>query len=288
MTHILKTFFIGTTIFVITIAALFSFHVYRTHAQLNEALSCGTAALSSVISGAFVIPDPTKVPIQDRAIEAKEFLLDCSVREAAQLVSENVVQATIQWVNTGFGGQPFYVQDLSQFFAGIEDAATQDFLSNQLPGSLNQPFQGAVSQRIAQSQSRPTLNQIYTCSGENIDQVFQGGASDSWLSFIDATTNPGCSPDAAYYTGESILAQQQQQSKKEYEQLLTQGEGTLPERDAAGNIVTPGAIINDLLKQNLGVGLDQLTQTDEIAELFDALVNRSFTIMSGGGSLFES
>jgi len=206
----------------------------------------------------------------------KEYILDCLVRQAAQMLLESVVDSFLGWTNTGFDGSSFYVQNPASFYTGIENEIARRFLSEDVSLAMQgNPYSSSVISLMAEGQSRPTLKEKLACPGKNMDEVFQGGESDSWFAFMEAGTTPGCTPEGSYIVANKELQKAQTNAVALSKEELDRNEGWLSKRDEVGNITTPGNIINALVKKNLEIGLEQATQNDELAELFAGLLDKT-------------
>jgi len=303
-----KKILFSIIIFILVFTPIFSFK-NKAYAQFgidlgdvgDSALACGTGYLSSLITRSItsVVSDPlslTKVPTSDSAqiarqesLIAKEYVLDCLVREAAQVVSEQVIQSTINWVNRGLSGQPYYIQNLGNHYAGLVNGIAQQYIFDLSTELQNDEYTPYVVESLAKNQSNPTLAEKLACpEGNKMSDVFKGGESDSWFAFMRAASIPGCTAGGRVIAAQSDLQNKQAEALDRQEQQLAWSNGIISERDENGNVTTPGAVIGNLLEKSLTTGYDNLVAADEIAELFSSLVNQSFTIMSSGGSLFES
>ena len=314
----MKYFYKPTTL-VLIISIVFSFSA-PVHAQnlsfSNAVARYGSCALSrvtqsignalgglaiSTASGISSSISSTVVPVQDEnlgdlqaegneiagsiseltgSIVDKEFVQDCIVYQTARYIEEQLVQGTVNWVNTGLGGSPFYVREVTGYLLSYQAAITKKYIEETLTGLVDKAYEDEVLFALEQSQSSVSAAEALRCPNGTINDAFTGGNTDSWLYFIETVQTPGCTPDGAYAIAESSIALQQNIAVTEESKHLEQSP-FLPDRDANG-IKTPGRIIEEQLIQSLGSSIRQLETADELGDIFDLLINYAFNSLVKG------
>ena len=160
---------------------------------------------------------------------------------AKQLLMQ-ITESVINWINSGFNGNPAFVQNPSAFFQNIGDQATAQFVSqNSALSSLCSPFSVQVRLAIAQQQlqndgygTSDGTNQ-YSCTlssavGTNGSiQGFLGGdfSQGGWSAFATLVTQPQNTPNGAYLEAEDQIQQQIDAQATQKQNELNQGQGFL-------------------------------------------------------------
>ena len=117
----------------------------------------------------------------------KEFCIDAIATNMAKATLQKFTQSTVQWINTGFEGDPLYVRDPGSFFKGIaQEQIGTISLSIELSGA---PFARSLAQSLILSQ----LTDFQSAMRYNIDSYlgkdrtdkyafsFEAGGWDAWL-----------------------------------------------------------------------------------------------------------
>ena len=223
-----------------------------------------------------------------------------------------MTDATIQWINSGFDGNPAFVQNPQEFFSSLADQTTAGFIQDVVGGAtgLNicQPFRINIATGLGAGsgygygndyggRAQCTLGDItnsiqdfnvYTSGGGSPGGANYSGSLNNWLALNQDQNNP---------IGSYFLAQQELQRRVALQQNtatldLTQGNGflsfkkcdTTPD-DPGGNngtvikgktnckTTTPGHVIEDQLNNTLHAGTDRLVLADKFDQVVTTLVN---------------
>lgn len=85
---------------------------------IATAISCSGIVdkLASAISSLFSV---TEVPVGDAGLRTKEECMDALVHQLVVMILDKITLATVDWINSGFEGQPLYLADPKQFFTNI-------------------------------------------------------------------------------------------------------------------------------------------------------------------------
>ncbi|MDE1945740.1 MAG: hypothetical protein KGH93_00910 [Patescibacteria group bacterium] len=170
---------------------------------------------------------------------------------ALQLI-QNLTEATVKWINSGFNGQPTYVADIGGFLANTADQTVGNMLFND--PSLNflcAPFQLQVKLALGLSYSQPFYKQINcTLSGAinnatnavnnftntvNTDFRTPGG----WQNWLSITTQPQNNAIGAFLVARSNLDSQISAKQAAASTELTLGQGALSYMQCDLNTYTP-------------------------------------------------
>ncbi len=282
---------------------------------VGDAASCiGSGYVSSLISSAIttIIPSSfTKVGTisgNDKASSGGLEVgdppsLDSIAYCAINAILTYITQATVNWINSGFNGNPAFVQDPEKFFSDIADNTAANFLqevAGQVTGvNICQPFRVGIVTGLGSGQANPSSIQGCSLSqiGNNIQnfQVYTspgGTGSGGWGSWLAVTQNPQNNPMGAYMQAQQELQRRVSIQGNSAQIDLSTGRGFLSFKkcnpdstttDSSGNpvtvkgaceITTPGSVIENTLNNRLNAGTDRLKVADKFDEVVSALVNQ--------------
>ena len=218
----------------------------------------------------------------------KDTTLDPIAYAIAKMLLKNMTQSILNWINSGFQGNPAFVTDLKQMLLDQADAIAGDFIYNDPAlNLLCSPFQLDVKIALATtyqertygnfSEAQCTLSDV----SENM-QSFLAGDSFDPASWFEVTQNPANTPTGAYLAAEQELYARIADAQGNTIKNLDWGQGFLPfkvcsDTDVANGtqknctITTPGKVIADQVNQSLNAGQEALITADEINEIIGAL-----------------
>lgn len=228
----------------------------------------------------------SEVPTADNAVRGKEtgtltsgyISWDSLGYCAINSIIEAIGAATVNWINSGFQGNPVFVDNPEQFFADIADIEAGRFLNDISNGFLCTPIKDIVRVNLATQYNKsinPSKGQC-TFSGVagNLDQ-FVSGETFSWQDWFSYTQNPSNNPFGATIYGSIELDQRLAQSLGTQTKLLDWGRGFLSFEDPeTGKVKSPGAVIEGQINQRLFNGESRINIADEFDEVVTALVNQ--------------
>ena len=202
---------------------------------------------------------------------------------AKQLLMQ-ITNSVISWINSGFNGNPSFIQNPTAFFENIGDQATGAFISqNGALSSLCSPFSLQIRLAIAQQQQQNdgygNQNQ-YACTLSTIIQNttnavnggvgvsvqgFVGGdfSQGGWPAFEALVTQPQNTPNGAYLTAEDQLQQQIAAQTTQKQNELNQGSGFLSWESCTPN--SGNGTTNN--SANTGTNNSQTTNTSQDSAL---------------------
>jgi len=244
----------------------------------------------------------------------KEYVADTLANMVAKTILRKLTAQTVNWINSGFKGNPAFITNPGDFFLQIGDTVAADFLSTTAFNRLCSPFQAQVRISLARNylQEDPfgytcTLDEVVT----NYDNFMGNFTEGGWESWFQITQNSQNNPYGAYQAAQNELSIRMNNQQDRYQKQLQWGSGFLSyERCKPGtekpvtefdyNIdqevdtgrvdctpenketVTPGKVIDDQLSNALGSSWKQLEAADEINEIVSALVVQLTEKIIGG------
>ena len=261
----------------------------------------------------FFVPQKSYAQYIDPAQFVKEFALDTIAVVIGKIMLKKLTSQTVNWINSGFQGNPAYVTDPGQFFLDVGDNTAAKYLSETQLNKLCSPFKANVRLALVKNYIEDTNN--YSCTLGTLEQNYEAFTNDftqgGWDGWFQMTQTSGGNPYSAYFAAESTLLAgiNDQKTKKETE--LSQGDGFLSaQKCKAGTAftqadvdywgemgiwvdigecfeedketVTPGSTINKSLGDALGSGWKQLEAADELNEVVTALVTQLIQRVVGG------
>ena len=237
--------------------------------------------------------------------------LDLIAITLAKAALESILNSTIEWVNSGFEGNPSFVTDPEQFFTNIADGIAGEFIEGSDLDFLCSPFQTQVrlslqrsytsGQRIGESdyQFQCTLSDVV----DNIDAFYNDFSQGGWDGWFTMTQNSANSPYESYINAQIELDSRIEEALGLQKEQLSWSSGFLSwapcerENPETGECIergptqTPGIVIEKQLENVLGTGVRQFELADEFDELVSALINQLLQrfvfgaqgLFSGGG-----
>jgi hypothetical protein len=199
---------------------------------------------------------------------------------------EGILNGTIDWVNSGFNGNPAFIDDPARFFGDIADYEAAAFLDELSGGILCSHIDVQIRVNLAQNYNnqkyrygrRCTLDDIANNIEGFVSGNFEQGGWDTWLTY---TQNPYNNYYGALPTLELDLDNQiaKKQAAAAWEQRNTD---FLSIKDpVTGEITTPGELTESTVTKRLNTPIERLTFADEFDELTNSLINQFINISIG-------
>ncbi|MFQ5662083.1 MAG: hypothetical protein ACE5F2_02425, partial [Candidatus Paceibacteria bacterium] len=232
--------------------------------------------------------------------------MDALAWSIANTFIEGITRSTINWINSGFQGNPMYITNLRGFLLDIADAETANFIEGTALEALCSPWKLDIKIALALPQGqferevRCTLSDIVT----NMDDFINGDFSQGgWAGWFELTTKPQNNPYGLYLMTASELDQRIAGTQQEQTQLLNWANGFLsqkkcqkipvagppgpdgssPSREVC-EIVTPGSLVEEKLNNAYFSGQRRLEVADEMDEVISALLRQLINKIIGGAS----
>jgi len=255
----------------------------------------------------WVVIDPAHIGVSTANVSTnvsrsiKEYVADALAYMVPKIILRRLTAQTVNWINSGFKGNPAFITNPGQFFLDVGDQITSDFLSTTALNRLCSPFQLQV--RVALSKNYLQEDPFgYTCTlgrvADNYDNFINNFTEGGWDSWFQITQRSQNNPYGAYQAAQNELAVRIGSQQDKYQRQLNWGSGFLSyerckpgtevaPRNEFGEIdegvpvdclpedketVTPGKVIDDQLGKALGSSWSQLEAADEINEIINALV----------------
>jgi len=197
----------------------------------------------------------------------------------ANQAMEGILNGTIEWVNSGFNGNPAFVDDPGKFFSDIADYELGEFLNDLSGGILCSNIEASITVNLMsdynnsgnyRERSRCTLSDV----SENIEAFANGDFSKGgWDAWYEYTTNPYNN----YYGATLSLRQDfdrrvsKTQSDSYTEISLNNGYYSIRDKET-GEITTPGSMVQAQVENRLNAPVNRLTFADEFDELMNSLI----------------
>lgn len=139
----------------------------------------------------------------------KTFIGDPLAVAIARGIIRQLTAQTVNWINSGFRGNPAFVTNPDQFFLNTADNVAARFLSTN--SALNQlcgPFKASVRLALAKSYLNQTMEN-YACSLGTLEQNFDNFTRDfsqgGWDGWFAMTQNNLNNPYGAFLTAQQNL-----------------------------------------------------------------------------------
>ncbi len=252
---------------------------------LGQFASSGARALFESTGAPAIIAalNPTAVPTLDIKNAAKETGVGpfpgwdaigyCFINSVIQYLSD----ATIDWINNGFDGNPVFVDDPRQMIRDIGEDTVNAFIDGIGDGILCERFSADITLALIGNfkntrkvvPDRCTLDEAL----ENIDR-FLSGEDFSFEILNVMTSNPSGNTIGAYLLAQSKLDQVITERTDAAFAELNWSDGFLSWKDKDQKTVTPGSYIGLNTGKILGFSADRLVLADEFDEIVTALVNQ--------------
>jgi len=264
---------------------------------VNTLLSRGVNWLVSLFSAGTVGRDEVYDADTDANLQAQAFI-DCMVRSLAKIAIRQITSQTVNWINSGFNGEPAFVTDFGKFFTDVADQAAGEFIQGSDLAFLCSPFQLQVRIAIAKSYARRTSGGVtqsctLTQAVGNVENFMNGSFSEGgWPGLIAFTTVPGNNPFGAYAGAQIQLGNKILHDSINAERRISPGgflsqevcdeapaileedfDGSITTKKTNCRIVTPGSTIEASLSTALDADIEELKVADSIDDILDALIN---------------
>lgn len=170
--------------------------------------------------------------IADTSLSVKELGLDAIGNTVAKMILRKITAQTVNWINSGFDGNPAFVTDPQRFFLNIADqTASQLFLSANSPlNQLCSPFKAEVRLALVKNYLYDN-DQQFSCTFEKIGANFENftrdfsqGGWDAWFVMTQENQN---NPYGSYIEGQKLLTASIQTQTGKYQTQLANGRGFL-------------------------------------------------------------
>lgn len=230
------------------------------------------------------------------SVEVKETVLDKIAWTLINLILEQMIKSTTQWVNSGFEGNPAFVSNLSDYMTDLADKVAGNFIWGEngdgplaflcspfaLDVKLALSYQYGESRQGSYEAECKLSDALNNAEGLANGNFLQGGL-DGWF---DVALNDDNNAYGAMYQAQAALAININDEKANELDLLGWADGFLTMKDENGKTITPGAVIQNQLAETLSIPTKRLTIADELNELVGSLMQQLLSqVMSSSGLL---
>jgi hypothetical protein len=271
----------------------------------NSTLSANKAVETQAHTGTFI--SIMGIPAAAIKIPSWDSIAYCIVN--AMIIY--IANSTIQWIKSGFNGNPAFLDHPDQFFKQLADEETSSFLQNlayDITGvNVCNVFRASmVSAMIGQYNQQHALQTGYG-AGRGINNGFLGCSFDQnpnqlnsfvkgnfiqgggWNSWYNVTQNPKNNPYDTLFNTQARMNNQVLTAQASQQQQLGWSNGFLSFKQCdtknqdpkTCKIVTPGNVIQNQLNTSLNLGKDRLVLADKFDQVVTALVNQLITTALG-------
>lgn len=265
--------------------------------QAQEVLAgLGSCAISTALSSLItsyvsqfidVILSPFHVPVNETDLRGKETgtigSLNLSWDSIGYCIVNTIIDyigySTVQWINSGFEGNPVFVDNPEQFLSDIADIEAGNFLAELSGGYLCSPLQAPIRINLTNSyysRINPFSDRAactFTEQAGSLDQ-FIAGETFSWVDW-NSYNQPYNNQFTASIYGQIELDRRIANALNTQSTLLDWGRGFLSFKDPeTGEINSPGSLIEQQVNRRLGNPEQRILMADEFDEIVNALVNQ--------------
>ena len=261
-------------------------------AIVNDPINLVENAATAIFSGVSAAAD-TITSTGIGALVLKDFSLDTIAWYIANLMLKEMSASVVDWINSGFEGNPAFVDDYGGFLSDIADRTAGSYIYGSQLAFLCQPFALNIRLSLALSRTKRKVNCRISDVTKNIDGFFSNGFNnvtrlESLEQWVTLTADPYSNPYSAYLNTQAELDARLLGTSLGAVKKLDFGRGfqsfelcdtpvdplnpfppTSEERGC--KITTPGAVIENQLNQTLAGGQQRLHVADEITEIVSAL-----------------
>ncbi|MHB1316597.1 MAG: hypothetical protein ACYCZW_01935 [Minisyncoccota bacterium] len=177
-------------------------------------------------------------------VSVKELGLDGVGNAIAKMILRKITAQTVNWINSGFEGNPAFVTDPQRFFLNIADqTASQLFLGANSPlNQLCSPFRAEVRLALVKNYLYDNDAQFQCTFGriganfENFTRDFSQGGWDAWFVMTQQNQN---NPYGSYIEGQKLLTASIQTQQGIKQKQIADGRGFLSYERCRRDYVPP-------------------------------------------------
>ena len=157
---------------------------------------------------------PTGLPVKDIVTNTtqgsflfKDGFLDCLARAIAKAILRAITRSIVAWAQSGFNGNPSFVEDFKGFMVGIADETIGEYILGTPLAFLCSPFNLRVRIALAKRFARQKAP-LCTLSGiiKNIEGFTSDFSQGGWPAFLEFTVAANNNPFGGYITAEAEIS----------------------------------------------------------------------------------
>lgn len=211
-----------------------------------------------------------------------------------------IADSTIEWINSGFNGNPAFLSNPDSFFKQLADDEAAGFMQSLAYGANNicELFKATIVLTTVRQYSGNNYGNYNTgyggCTFDNGSQILerftsgdfiQGGGWNTWYQLSQNRSN---NPYDVYFNVNDELTKLINKTLSSANRELGWNNGFLtfkkcsdPKDKTTCTAITPGKIISDQVTKTLNLGTDRLILADKFDQVVTALVNQLITTALG-------
>lgn len=200
---------------------------------------------------------------------------------------QGLVVATADWVNSGFGGNPIFVNNPRRHFGNIADYELERFLDSLTEDLL------CVNIRVNLDDIKRNLLTNYMvditiprCLLGTIDieidangNIINGNGWDAWFAY---TTDPRSNYYGAQADLEKRLNKEIAEAQTQAKIELDWNNGYQSIRNNKGEITKPGSLVQSMIAKATNIPIERLSFADEFDEILNGLITGYLDNFTGG------
>jgi len=248
------------------------------------------------------------------ALVKKEYILDGLLTALAKPLLRALTDSIVQWIRSGFQGQPLFITNFETHLADAADQATgrfmKEYLSPEAYNLLCSPWRFQTQlllKRVSSTRlqrQRCTLNTVLA----NAENGITFGAAlrrGSWEDWMGVALNPQNNPHGALLSQYNKLLGEQNKAKDKAKTESVSNQGFLSMRECVEYYPltaeesfylaepvckryensSPGKWIQTQLSSATGIDFHEIALADEINEIIGALISSMLSTVLQGGVL---
>jgi hypothetical protein len=191
-------------------------------------------------------------------------------------IIEYIANATIQWINSGFEGNPAFVDDPQQFFQSVVDYEIANFMKELQEGLICQPLQVDLQLAMLQQATQNYAQQARCGQGGANAINTLGTGRYSTANSNRVLLNPNTNPVTNYFNATDSLTARVQGKRGLIEMEVNWGRGFLSVQDPENpnRRITLGTLIESAAAKRIGFAEDRLLLAEKFDQVITALVNQ--------------
>jgi hypothetical protein len=231
----------------------------------------------------------------------------CLINVIGKVALQQITISVVNWINSGFNGQPSFINNFQQFFTNVADLAAGSFIQGSGLAFLCSPFQLQIKIAIAQSYAnRGAQSCSLTGIINNINNFMNGSFTQGgWPGLLQFTTVPTNNPYGAFaYAQVGLVTAQSNATNNARNSISPNGflglqkqtcngtttiaplTGQNGQAALASNVVpsgckvvttTPGKVIEDSLQSVNDISIKELGIGNSVDQIISALTTQMMT-----------
>lgn len=268
---------------------------------VNAAAACAASAFAQLaLEQALAATSILTVPTKGVAQVVKEQFLDCLMWATVSILIQEVTDSMIAWAQSGFDGNPAFVDDFDGWLGGVAKDQVDlfiDELDGRLGGLLCSPFRQPVIEAVISIHRPSRFEENIQCTLddaiENVEAFVEGdfsqGGWSGWINLVhdnpygqfldielelDSRIASAVNKERTLSDwGDGFLSWEKTECDGSFENHVDPETGeTIPIPNCQTVTNTPGSVIEEQINKQLGSGQRRVEVADELNEMISALM----------------